>query len=88
MDWVDRIKIDSHMKDALFTSNVDIVLTVPGRIWLIKLRREHPLTCEVWKKAMIHKFGTETWRNNMPRDFDEDRFKTMITRELAQWLCN
>ena len=42
IDWVDRLKTDFHMKDALVTSKLNIVLTGLARIWFIELRREGP----------------------------------------------
>ena len=44
IDWVDRLKTDVYMKDALVTSKFNIVLTGLARIWFIELRREGPLT--------------------------------------------
>ena len=41
-DWVDRLQTDFHMKDALVTSKLNIVLTGLARIWFIELRREGP----------------------------------------------
>ena len=87
IDWVDRLKTDFHMKDALVTSKLNIVLTGLARIWFIELRREGPLTWEGWKEAMISRFGTEMWRNNMQRAFDRDRFRPMVNTEPVQWLC-
>ena len=63
------------MKDALVTSKLNIVLTGLARLWFVELRREGPRDWESWKEAMVERFGTEMWRNNMQRAFDMDRFR-------------
>lgn len=75
------------MKHSLVTSKLTIVLTGLARIWFIKLRREGPLKWEGWEAAMIYRFGTEMWRNNMQRAFDRDRCRPMVNIEPVSWLC-
>ena len=60
------------MKDAFVTSKLNIVLTGLARLWFVELRREVPRDWESWKEAMVERFGTEMWRNNMQRAFDMD----------------
>ena len=40
IEWVDRLKADLHMKDALVTSKLNIVFTGLARLWFVELRRE------------------------------------------------
>ena len=86
IDWVDRLKTDFHTKDALVTSQLNIVLTGLARLWFVELRREGFRDWESWKEAMIERFGTEMWRNYMQRAFDRDRFRPVTNTEPVQWL--
>lgn len=87
VDGMHRLKTAFHMTDALVTPKLNKVLIGLARIWLVELRREGPRDYESWKEAMMERFGTEVWRNNMQRVFEKDRFKPVINTEPVQWLC-
>lgn len=84
IDLVDRLKTHFHLRDASVTYKPNIVVTVLAGIWFIELRREGPLTWEGWQDAMVPRFETEIWRNNMQRSFDRDRFRPTFNTEPVQ----